>query len=141
MAGITGDDAPICIPAQQTIPLLVRWMLVSEDVGALCFGRALPRKWIGSGQPIGTEDAPTRWGRVDYRLAHRRENQLLAAVRLLEPRRLPDDVRVTFRVPEGKAVASLTVNGRTISPRGRHKDVALFSPEGVRNFEVVATMS
>jgi hypothetical protein len=69
------------------------------------------------------------------------KDQVLAAVRFLEPRRLPDEVRVTFRVPEGKTMASVTVNGRTISPRGRHKDVTLFSPKGVRSFEVVATMS
>ncbi|HKO13675.1 MAG TPA: hypothetical protein VJV22_17025 [Acidobacteriaceae bacterium] len=141
VAGITGDDALFCIPAQQTIPLLVRWMLVSEDDGTLCFGRALPRKWIASGQPIGIEDAPTRWGRVSYRLTHRGENQLLATLKFLESRRLPDRVRVTFRVPEGKTLASLALNGRTISPGGRHKDVALFSPEGTRSFEVVATMS
>ncbi len=34
VAGITGDDALFCIPAQQTIPLLVRWMLVFEDSDA-----------------------------------------------------------------------------------------------------------
>jgi hypothetical protein len=141
VAGITGDDALFCIPAQQTIPLLVRWMLVSEDDGTLCFGRALPRKWISSGQPIGIQDAPTRWGRVSYRLTRRGENQLLASLKFQESRTLPDRVRVTFRVPEGKTLAGLAVNGRTISPGGRHKDVALFSPEGTRSFEVVATMS
>ncbi len=31
VAGITGDTALFCIPAQQTIPLLIRWMLVLED--------------------------------------------------------------------------------------------------------------
>ena len=47
VAGITGDTATFCIPAQQTIPLLVRWMLVLEDSDAdrLYLGRALPREW------------------------------------------------------------------------------------------------
>ena len=31
VTGITGDSGTYCIPAQQTIPLLVRWMLVLED--------------------------------------------------------------------------------------------------------------
>ncbi len=31
VSGITGGGAIFCIPAQQTIPLLVRWMLVFED--------------------------------------------------------------------------------------------------------------
>jgi hypothetical protein len=31
VTGITGASAPYCVPAQQTIPLLVCWMLVLED--------------------------------------------------------------------------------------------------------------
>jgi hypothetical protein len=31
VSGVTGDGATFCIPAQQTIPPLVRWMLVFED--------------------------------------------------------------------------------------------------------------
>jgi hypothetical protein len=141
VAGITGDNALFCIPAQQTIPLLVRWMLVSEDDETLCFGRALPQKWIASGRPIAIDEAPTRWGRVNYRLSHRGENQVVAAVTFLEPNRRPQNVRVTFRISEGKSLANLAVNGRPLSPGGRHKDAALFSPDGERSFEVVATMS
>ena len=33
VAGINGGTAIFCIPAQQTIPLLVRWMLVLERFG------------------------------------------------------------------------------------------------------------
>lgn len=141
VSGITGDGALFCIPAQQTVPLLVRWMLVSEDKDTLCLGRALPRKWIASGQAIGIEEAPTRWGRVHYKLTHRAENQLVANVKFLESRSLPEKVQVSFRIPEGKSLTGLAVNGRTIPPGGRHKDIALFSPEGARSFEVVATMS
>lgn len=141
VSGITGDGALFCIPAQQTIPLLVRWMLVSEENGTLCLGRALPRKWVGSGQPVGIEHAPTRWGRVSYRLMHRHEKQIQATVTFLDSRRLPEKVQVSFRIPEGRALVSVAVNGKTIPPGGRHKDAALFSPDGARSFEVVATMS
>lgn len=141
VAGITGDSALFCIPAQQTIPLLVRWTLVSEDNDALCFGRALPRKWIAAGKPIAIEEAPTRWGRVNYRLAPRGENQLIATVTLSETHRQPEHLRVTFRLPEGKSLAGLTVNGKSVPPGGPHKDAAIFSPHGERSFEVVATMS
>jgi hypothetical protein len=142
VSGITGDDTLFCIPAQQTIPLLVRWMLVFEDPDAdrLYFGRALPRKWIASGKPIGIEQAPTRWGRVDYRLARRGENQLVATIALAERGELPRELQVSFRVPEGKSMASLTVNGKVIAPDGRKKDAALFTTQGERKFEVVATL-
>ena len=50
VAGITGDTATFCIPAQQTIPLLVRWMLALEDSDddRLYLGRGLPRDWVAS---------------------------------------------------------------------------------------------
>ncbi|HEY6445672.1 MAG TPA: Tat pathway signal protein [Acidobacteriaceae bacterium] len=141
VAGITGDSALFCIPAQQTIPLLVRWMLVSEDAETLCFGRALPRKWIAAGQPIAMDAAPTRWGRVNYRLEHRGENQLVAAIHFLETHRQPESLRVTFRLPVGQSLASIAVNGKSVAPGGRNKDAALIAPQGMRSFEVVAKMS
>jgi hypothetical protein len=142
VSGITGDDTLFCIPAQQTIPLLVRWMLVFEDPDAdrLYFGRALPRKWIASGKPIGIEQAPTRWGRADYQLARRGENQLVATITLAERGELPKELQVSFRLPEGKSLVSLTANGKVIAPGGRRKDAALFATQGERRFEVVATI-
>ena len=93
VSGITGDDALFCIPAQQTIPLLVRWMLVFEDSdeSRLYFGRGIPRAWIASGKPISIEGAPTRWGRVDYRL-ETRGNQLFATIALPAQGELPDEI-------------------------------------------------
>jgi hypothetical protein len=142
VSGITGDNTLFCIPAQQTIPLLVRWMLVFEDPDAdrLYFGRALPRKWIASGKPIGIEQAPTRWGRVDYHLTRRVENQLVATIALAERGEAPKEIQVSFRLPEGKSLESLTVNGKVIAPGGRKKDAALFATQGERKFEVVATI-
>ena len=143
VSGITGDGAIFCIPAQQTIPLLVRWMLVFEDPDAerLYFGRALPRAWTAAGKPIGIEQAPTRWGRVDYQLAARGENQLVATITLPAQGRLPEELHVSFRLPSGKSLAGLTVNGKTVAPGGRHGDAAVFATGGMRRLEVIATMS
>jgi hypothetical protein len=143
VSGITGDGALFCIPAQQTIPLLVRWMLVFEepDTDRLHFGRALPRQWIASGKPIAIENAPTRWGRVSYRLAPRGQNQLAAAITLPNRGAPPDTLQVSFRLPAGKSLAALTVNGQTIQPGGKHNDAAIFPTREQRKFEVVATMS
>src|SRR2546428_141968 len=53
VSGINGGTALFCIPAQQTIPLLVRWMLVLEDSDAerLYFAKGVPREWVVSGKP------------------------------------------------------------------------------------------
>ena len=73
VSGITGGGAIFCIPAQQTIPLLVRWMLVFEDndKDVLHFGRAIPRDWVATGKPIAIQQAPTRYGHVSYKLETR----------------------------------------------------------------------
>jgi hypothetical protein len=70
VAGIDGDNALFCIPAQLTIPLLVRWMLVLEDSDEdrLYFGKGLPRDWLASGTEIVIDRAPSRWGRVSLKM-------------------------------------------------------------------------
>ena len=143
VSGITGDGALFCIPAQQTIPLLVRWMLVFEDPdeNRLYLGRALPRKWVASRKPIGIEQAPTRWGRVNYRLETKTNSQLAATIDLPEQGGIPGELHVIFRVPQGRSLAGLTVNGRSIAPGGKHNETAVFSTGGQRRFVVEATLS
>ena len=70
VTGITGDSGTYCVPAQQTIPLLVRWMLVLEDSDEdrVYLAKGVPRDWVGSGKEIRIEHAPTRWGRVSFNL-------------------------------------------------------------------------
>ncbi|MGA8109561.1 MAG: Tat pathway signal protein [Acidobacteriaceae bacterium] len=143
VSGITGDGALFCIPAQQTIPLLLRWALIFEDPDGerLYFARALPRRWVGSGKTIGIEQAPTRWGRVNYRLQPRGPNQLAATIELPRSGPLPKELQVTFRIPQGRSLQGLTVNGHAVSPGGRTRDAAVFATADQRDFTVVATMS
>jgi len=140
VSGITGDGALFCIPAQQTIPLLVRWMLVFEDPDeeTLYFGRAIPRDWTASGKAIAIEQAPTRWGRVDFKLVRDGERRFVANIALPNQRELPKTLHVSFRLPSGNALASLTVNGKSILPGGQLKDAARFATNGERRFQVIA---
>jgi hypothetical protein len=140
VSGITGDGALFCIPAQQTIPLLVRWMLVFEgpDEDTLYFGRAVPRDWIASGKAIGIEQAPTRWGRVDFKMVRDGEHRFVATIALPDKGELPRTLQVSFRLPSGTRLASLTVNGKAVAPGGRLKDAAYFTTSGERKFQVVA---
>ncbi len=143
VSGITGDGTLFCIPAQQTIPLLLRWMLVFEDPDgeSLYFGRALPRRWVGAGKGIAIQQAPTRWGRVDYQLEPHGEKQLVATIALPHTGTLPPELQVTFRVPQGRSLEGLSVNGRAVQPAGRNNDAALFATADQRNFKVVATLT
>jgi transcriptional regulator len=62
------EVGPYCTPAQQAVPLLVRWMLALEDSDAerLYLGKGLPSAWVMSGKKISIERAPTRWGRINF---------------------------------------------------------------------------
>ncbi|MBB5063116.1 Tat pathway signal protein [Granulicella mallensis] len=143
VSGITGGGALFCIPAQQTIPLLVRWMLVFEDSDEdrLHFGRALPREWVATGKPIAISGAPTRWGRVDYHLETRGPNTLAASITLPAKGDLPKELHVTFRAGDGRKLASATVNGKAASFGGLHRDAVVVVPRGERAFEVVTQLA
>lgn len=140
VSGITGGGALFCIPAQLTIPILVRWMLVFEEQNEdrLHLGRALPRAWVGSGKRIAIEDAPTRWGRVSYELKPGDANALAATVSLHGKGALPKELHVAFRMPEGRKITGITVNGNPILPDGIHQETAIIATGGQRHFEVVA---
>lgn len=123
VSGITGGMPLFCMPAQLTIPLLLRWMLVFEDSAGeqLYLARALPREWLGSGNVIAIADAPTRWGRVGFHLradtqAQRIDGHVdLPAVR-------PDGIWLSLRVPPGKRLVRALVDGVEVPPGGRRGD-------------------
>jgi hypothetical protein len=143
VSGITGGGALFCIPAQQTIPLLVRWMLVFEefDEERLHFGRAIPRDWIATNKPIEIVGAPTRWGRVNYRLERRDSNTLVATVTLPEHGEVPEYLHITFRAERDRTLRNATVNGNVAQFEGPHRDAVIVHPKGKRSFEVVAQLT
>jgi hypothetical protein len=59
---IKGGNAIFCIPAQLTIPSILRWALVLEhpDEDILYLGRGIPRAWLATGKDLGIRQAPTR---------------------------------------------------------------------------------
>ncbi|HSY34645.1 MAG TPA: hypothetical protein VK814_02730 [Acidobacteriaceae bacterium] len=143
VSGITGGGALFCIPAQQTIPLLVRWMLVFEefDEDRLHFGRAIPRDWIATHQPIEIIGAPTRWGRVDYRLERRDATTLVATITFAQPGDLPEYLHITFRTERDRELRSVTINGGPAKFEGPHQDAVIVQPRGRRSFVAIAQLA
>lgn len=138
VAGITGGTATFCIPAQQTIPIMVRWMLVLEDSDEdrLYLGRGLPRDWVASGQPVKIEQAPTRWGRVNFHLANKPAAKTVTATVDLARGAAPKELHVKLRMPVANAVKTATVNGRPAQLGGTHNDTVIFQPGAERHFEI-----
>lgn len=142
VTGITGDAATYCVPAQQTIPLLVRWMLVLEgsDEDALYLAKGVPRDWVGSGKEIRIEQVPTRWGRVSFNLIAKVEAGVVVGNVDLIGRSLPKEVHFKLRLPEKMPLQSVTVNGQPASLRGIHQDTVVITTGVERRFEVIGRL-
>ncbi len=143
VSGVDGDIPLFCIPAQQTIPLLVRWMLVLEDSDEdrIYFGKGLPRNWVASGKEIRIEQAPTRWGRVSFSMtANPAAKKVNAKIDLAKASGLKE-VHLKVRLPEQNALQRISVNGHAVELSGTSRDTVIFPTGGEKRFEVVGEFS
>ncbi|MGB8675255.1 MAG: hypothetical protein WCD27_12945 [Candidatus Acidiferrales bacterium] len=138
VAGIEGDTTLFCIPAQQTIPLLVRWMLLLEnsDEEILYFAKGVPREWLASGKEIRITQAPTRWGRVNFKMAANPETKTLTAAVELARGASPKEIQVKVRLPAHSAIQTVSVNGRPATVSGPQKDTLAIPTRGEKHFEI-----
>jgi len=138
VAGIGGGTAIFCIPAQQTIPLLVRWKLVLEDSDEdrLYLAKGLPRDWVASGKPIRIDQAPTRWGRVNFALLSKPAAKAISAAVELARTGSPREVHVKLRLPLDQKLQSVSVNGQAAQLAGPPSDTVITQTRGRSRFEV-----
>jgi len=137
VTGITGDSATYCVPAQQTIPLLVRWMLVLEDSDedVLYLGRGVPKEWVASGKPIRIDGAPTRWGRVNCSIVLNKERKAVAGHVELTGVKAPKELHFKIRLPAQVSLRRVTVNGDSARLQGEN---VVIETAGKKEFEVIA---
>jgi hypothetical protein len=142
VSGINGGTAIFCIPAQQTIPLLVRWMYILEDSDAdrLYLGKGMPREWVGAGKEISIDRAPTRWGRVSLKMKADVAARRVTASVTLARAGAPKELHVKLRLPEQYSLGTVTVNGRPAQVGGLHKDTVIIAAGNESKFEVVGTL-
>jgi hypothetical protein len=138
VSGITGGTATFCIPAQQTIPLLVRWMLVLEDSDEdrLYLAKGVPRDWVGSGKEISIQRTPTRWGRVSLKMAADTAAKKAQAHVALERPGSPKELQVKFRLPLPYKLLRATVNGRPAKLGGLLGDTVVFQTQNEWHIDV-----
>jgi hypothetical protein len=143
VSGIDGDTALFCIPAQLTIPLLVRWMLVLEDSdeNKLYLAKGLPRDWVTSGREIRIDGAPTRWGKVSLKMVANASTQTVTAIVELAGPGALEEVHVKLRLPVQNTLKTVTVNGSSATVGGQHGDTVIVPTLGERHFEVVGRWS
>jgi hypothetical protein len=143
VTGITGDSALYCVPAQQTIPLLVRWMLVLEDSDEdrLYLAKGVPRSWVGSGKKIGIERAPTRWGNVSFAFQASAETHALQGHIEFLGTKVPKEVYFKLRLPVPASPRSLTVNGRAANISTIHRETIIIRTGGIKKFALLGQWS
>jgi hypothetical protein len=135
---ITGGLPLFCMPAQMTIPLLMRWMLAFEDDDAdrLHLARAVPRAWLASGRPIGLSGAPTRWGKVDLVIqGDPSARRVSARIDLTGPGR-PQETWLRLRAPKAWRPASAQVNGAPHGLSGEKGDALRLDSRSQGVFDV-----
>lgn len=122
VSDISGGMPLFCMPAQLTVPLLLRWMLVFEDSAGetLHLGRAIPRAWMNSGLPIGIDGAPTRWGRTGFEL--RTSGGSIEGIVTFPDREVPPTTWLSLRVPAGKTLVSVQLDGQAVDAPDLHKE-------------------
>jgi hypothetical protein len=143
VAGLGPGKPTFCIPAQQTIPCVVRWMLAIEDhdEDRLYLAKGVPREWVASGKPIRIDQAPTRWGRVNLNLQNRPQSKSVTATVELARAGAPKELHVKLRMPLDSAVKTATVNGKPATIGGIHNDTVIVQTGSDRRFEVVGQYS
>jgi hypothetical protein len=142
VTGITGDSATYCVPAQQTIPLLVRWMLVLEDSDEdrVYLAKGVPREWVASGKDIGIEHAPTRWGSISFNLAAKPGSKSVVGHVELNGEKAPAEIHFKLRLPLETPVRGVTVNGQPANLGGVHNDTVIINTKKQKKFEVVGQL-
>ncbi|MGI4745669.1 MAG: hypothetical protein ACRYGI_07665 [Janthinobacterium lividum] len=117
VAGLKGELPLFCMPAQLTIPILLRWMLVCEDETeeVLHLGRALPRDWAMSPAGVSIVGAATRWGSVNFTLRTDPVSHLMTADILMPPN-ARCGVRLVLRHDKAFGMRALDVVGAVATP-------------------------
>jgi hypothetical protein len=106
--------APYCTPAQMTVPLLMRWMLVFEDPSSelLWLTKGTPRSWLADGQIISVAKAPTRWGNLSFTVRSHINSGRVEASLDLPSTSSSARIKLRLRVPEGHRMKSISLNGK-----------------------------
>ncbi len=102
---------PYCTPAQDTIPILTKWMLVFEepDEPVLWLGKAAPREWLAGGKHIAITGAPTRFGTVGYEAESDVDRGSVKATVRMPAGKVR--VKLRLRTPGHRAIRAVTVDG------------------------------
>ncbi len=88
-----------------------RWMLVMERGDQLWLAPFITDRWLADGKVVAVQNAPTRFGKVSYRITSHVKEGFVAAVVEPPTRNAPRELVIRLRHPDGKRIQSVTLNG------------------------------
>jgi len=91
---------------------LFRSMMLREVDNDLHIAPAAPRKWLSPGEHYGVSDAPSHFGKVDYRISMDKDGRAVRATIAIGSGVRPSRLIVHFRVPASQGLKAATVNGK-----------------------------
>jgi hypothetical protein len=132
-----GAHSPYCLPAQMTLPIVLRWLLVFEDpvIGTITLGHGIPRERLAHGREIGVDGAPTRLGKISYKIWSRIGEGVISATVDL-PERQGADVRLRLRAPRPFSLVSAHITDREDIKLAVQGDCILLPPDRSGRLEV-----
>ena len=87
----------------------LRAFVIREAGASLHLAEGAPRAWYAPGQSFGVRGMATYFGPITYRV--RAEDACVSAEIEAPSRRVPGEVVLHLRLPDGKKIKSITVNG------------------------------
>jgi hypothetical protein len=126
--------------ANQNIPMLGRMLVLQaeRDEELLWLARAVPRHWLAEGNEIVVRDAPTRWGKIHFRI----RSQVDSASRIVAEIETPGDgwPRLNLRLhhPHKAQLAEARLNGQPLGQFDAATET-VFLPAGLAGRNEVVT--
>ena len=116
-----------------------RVMLVQERGAELWLAPLITSNWLKDGMSVAVTNAPTRFGRVSFRLTSQTKSDRIEA--RIEPptRSAPKAIVLRLRHPDGKAMRAATVNGQPHTDFDPQQETIRIIPEGTKPISVRAS--
>jgi hypothetical protein len=112
----------------------LREFLLHEEGDVLHLAMGAPRAWFEPGEAFGVREMASFFGPVTYRVE---SSASQVAIRVeLDEHRAPSELVVHLRLPEGRVVQEVTVNGRAHADFGA-ETVRVASPGGALEIEAL----
>jgi hypothetical protein len=115
-----------------------RFMMAMEHGNELWLAPLITSNWLADGMSVAVTNAPTRFGRVSYRLTSHVRNAVIEAH--IEPpaRSAPKAIVLRLRHPDGKTLRAVTVNGTAHTDFDTKRETVRIVPDASKPISVRA---